>query len=100
MNIIQSLITIGSITQTTNCEQINNISSDMSLLLVILLIAAAWTLFWKALALWYAARNNNKAWFIGLLLINTLGILEMIYLFFVLKIKINKLYNYVTKIKK
>jgi methionyl-tRNA synthetase len=40
----------------------------------------AWSLFWKGLALWRAARNGHRGWFVVILLINTLGILEMLYL--------------------
>jgi methionyl-tRNA synthetase len=41
----------------------------------------------KGLALWVAAQNNSKGWFIALLFINTLGILELAYLFFFSKRK-------------
>ena len=40
-----------------------------------------WSLLWKGLALWKSARLNQKTWFIVLLLVNTLGILEIFYLF-------------------
>jgi methionyl-tRNA synthetase len=36
----------------------------------------------KGFSLWYAARGSQKWWFIALLIINTLGILEIIYLLF------------------
>ncbi|MEK6818456.1 MAG: DUF5652 family protein [Nanoarchaeota archaeon] len=36
---------------------------------------------WKGLALWKSARNNQEVWFIVLLVINTLGLLEILYLF-------------------
>lgn len=42
----------------------------------------AWSLLWKGIALWYAARNSQAAWYIILLIVNTLGILEIIYLLF------------------
>lgn len=42
----------------------------------------AWSILWKALALWHAARNNQLAWYIWLVIINTAGILEIIYLIF------------------
>lgn len=45
-----------------------------------------WQSLWKGFALWYAARRNEKGWFIALLVINLLGILEIIYLVFVAKI--------------
>lgn len=41
----------------------------------------AWSLFWKGWALWKAAKNDSKPWFIALLIVNTLGILEMLYIF-------------------
>jgi NADH:ubiquinone oxidoreductase subunit 6 (subunit J) len=37
----------------------------------------------KGYALWNAAKRDEKWWFIILLIINTLGILELIYLYFV-----------------
>jgi len=39
----------------------------------------AWSLVWKGLALWKSARREDKKWFIALLLINTVGILEILY---------------------
>jgi len=47
----------------------------------LIIIFALWTLVWKGWALWRAARNNSTGWFIALLIINTLGILEIIYIF-------------------
>ena len=49
---------------------------------VIVLIIVLWTLVWKGLALWTAARNKHRWWFIVMLVLNTLGILEIIYYFF------------------
>jgi hypothetical protein len=46
-----------------------------------------WSLAWKGLALWHAARRREKTWFVILLLVNTAGILEIIYLFAVAKIQ-------------
>lgn len=48
----------------------------------IIAVAAAWTLLWKGLALWKAAMNQSKIWFVILLILNTLGILEIIYILF------------------
>lgn len=47
----------------------------------LLLIALLWSLPWKGVALWKAARNEHKHWFIAILLINTLGLLEAAYIF-------------------
>ena len=38
-----------------------------------------WTLTWKGLALWKAGKKGNAIWFVVLLLVNTFGILEIIY---------------------
>ena len=42
---------------------------------------AVWSLFWKGLALWKAASQKDKIWFVVLLIVNTLGLLEILYLF-------------------
>lgn len=52
-----------------------------------------WSLFWKGLALWHAGRRGQPWWFVILLIVNTLGILEIIYLFAVLKLKLSKLFK-------
>ena len=48
----------------------------------VLAVIAIWTLVWKGLALWHAGRNNQKVWFVILLIVNTVGILEILYLAF------------------
>ena len=48
--------------------------------LAFFLSLALWSVAWKGYALWKAARNQHQYWFIALLLINTVGILEIIYL--------------------
>lgn len=40
-----------------------------------------WTLPWKGVALWKAARSSAQNWFIALLLFNTLAILDILYIF-------------------
>lgn len=47
----------------------------------LLLLVALWTLPWKGWALWRAARFGQKKWFIVLLVVNTLGILEILYIY-------------------
>lgn len=44
-----------------------------------------WSLVWKGLALWRAARRGENIWFIVLMVVNTVGILEIIYYFLVAK---------------
>ncbi|MCX6721610.1 MAG: DUF5652 family protein [Candidatus Staskawiczbacteria bacterium] len=57
------------------------------LFVCLLVVLAIWTIIWKGLALWKAAGNKSKPWFIVLLLLNTVGILEIIYIFFFSKKK-------------
>ena len=59
-------------------------SSTSSLFILLVLL---WTLPWKGLALWKSARNEHKWWFIALLVLNTMAILEIIYIFFFSKKK-------------
>lgn len=47
----------------------------------ILALLVLWTLPWKGAALWRAAKNNSMPWFIVLFIVNTIGILEILYLF-------------------
>jgi len=51
----------------------------------ILVPAVIWSLIWKGIALWKAARREDKVWFVVLLILNTLGLLEIIYIFLVAK---------------
>ena len=53
------------------------LNPGVKLLILVLII---WTLIWKGIALWKAARNSHTAWFIVMLILNTVGILEIIYI--------------------
>ena len=57
-------------------DQLNIILSNQPLFLLILV----WSLIWKGLALWRAARRQEKVWYVILLVLNTAGIAEIIYL--------------------
>lgn len=52
-----------------------------------------WSLFWKGLALWHAGRRGQPWWFVILIVVNTAGILEIVYLFAILKLKFSKLFK-------
>lgn len=49
--------------------------------LTLIIILAVWSLIWKGIALWKAARNEATAWFVVMLIINTVGILEILYIY-------------------
>lgn len=46
------------------------------------LLLVAWSIAWKLVALWKAARHDQKAWFFALFLVNSVGLLELVYLGF------------------
>lgn len=64
---------------------INGLSALLGVHPLWIALALVWTLAWKGLALWRSATLRQKWWFIAMLVINTLGILEIIYLFLVAK---------------
>ena len=49
-------------------------------LMPIIIILIIWETVWKLIALWKAGRNNHLAWFICIALINTIGILPIVYI--------------------
>ena len=57
----------------------------------ILIPLVAWTFIWKGIALWKSARRDEMIWFVALLVLNTLGILEIIYIFLITRKKIDEI---------
>lgn len=47
----------------------------------LILIVSIWSIFWKGMALWKAAQRRDKWWFIAILILNTLGILDIFYFY-------------------
>ena len=45
-----------------------------------IIVLVVWSAVWKLIAMWKAAKTNNLTMFIVLPFVNTLGLLEMIYL--------------------
>lgn len=52
-------------------------------------ISLIWSIPWKGVALWKAARLNQKVWFVILMLVNTFGLLEIVYIFFLSKLNLD-----------
>lgn len=48
---------------------------------ILFFVLMLWSLFWKAWALWIAARRGEKVWFGIMLIVNTVGILEILYIY-------------------
>lgn len=59
----------------------------------VIILLIVWVLPWKGYSLWTAAHRKEKVWFIILLVLNTVGILEIIYIFFVAKIKPTEMFG-------
>jgi len=57
------------------------------------ILIVAWSLLWSGLGLWHAAKRQQSGWFLILLFIHTFGIIEIIYLFGVLKLKASELFK-------
>lgn len=53
----------------------------LAFLPLIILPLVIWSYIWKGLALWRAARCGSKGWYVLLLILNTAGILDIIYYF-------------------
>ena len=49
-----------------------------------------WSIFWKGWALWRSAGKRQLIWFVILLTVNTMGILEIAYIFFLNRWDIDK----------
>lgn len=65
-----------------------------------LIFLILWCITWKGLALWNAARNSQKVWFITFVIVNTLGILEILYLLFWRTNKKKSLWEKLVSLKK
>lgn len=63
-----------------------NTNMDQTLLDILILLALLWTVPWKGFALWKAAKKNHVIWFIVLLIVNTLAVLEILYIFWFSKL--------------
>ena len=48
---------------------------------VVIFLISIWVLPWKGYALWISAKKGQKWWFVALLVLNTLAILEILYIF-------------------
>ncbi len=57
----------------------NELISQLGISPWILGIILIWSIIWKLLALWKSARNNHLTWFIILGIVNTVGVLEILY---------------------
>jgi hypothetical protein len=61
--------------ELVNSFDVSNIVNSPLLMLIVL-----WELIWKGFGLWRAGRKNEPWWFFAIFILNTIGILPIIYL--------------------
>ncbi len=54
---------------------------SVGLFTTLLYLFLAWSMTWKLLALWKAARKGSIPWFVILAIFNTVGVLPILYIF-------------------
>ena len=61
----------------------NSLNEGPNIHPALIFVIFIWSILWKGLALWRAAKYHQKSWFIAILVVNsaTIGILEIVYLF-------------------
>ena len=60
--------------------ELYNIYEQLGWSLLGLIILGVWSLVWQGFGLWHSAQRNQKGWFLAILILNTLGLLPIIYL--------------------
>lgn len=58
---------------------------SMSWFLPTVIALAIWDIIWKLVAMWYAARDKQKLWYILLVLFNSIGVLPILYIYVIRK---------------
>lgn len=58
----------------------------IALLVCVIILVAIWDGVWKLIALWKSARHDQLGWFICLAILNTAGILPILYIRFFQKL--------------
>ncbi|MEI6348673.1 MAG: DUF5652 family protein [Bacteroidota bacterium] len=58
---------------------------EFSWFIPVLIALAVWDIVWKLIALWKAARNGHLGWFIAIAIVNSVGVLPILYIFSIKK---------------
>jgi len=69
---------------------LTDFASQLGVPFWLFIIILAWIVVWKLLALWKSARNNHIVWFLIIAVINTIGILEILYIYVFSKLGIKQ----------
>lgn len=64
-----------------NTDYFSGLASQLGIPIWLFAIILVWIVVWKLLALWKSARNSHVVWFIILAVVNTVGILEILYIY-------------------
>ena len=64
-----------------NTNYLSGLATQLGIPFWLLAIILIWIVVWKLLAMWKSARNNHIVWFIVLAVVNTVGILEILYIY-------------------
>ena len=67
-----------------------NLLQDIANNPLFLIPLVIWSLSWKGIALWKSGRNNQLPWFIVILVLNTMGLIEILYILWFQKKKPKK----------
>jgi cbb3-type cytochrome oxidase subunit 3 len=62
-------------------EYMNQMMEQLGISIWLFVLIMIWSYAWKLLAFWKSARKNSPVWFILFAFLNTMGILEILYLF-------------------
>ncbi len=62
-------------------DYLNELTAQLGISLWLIIIMIIWSSVWKFLALWKSARKGHVAWFVVFALVNTIGILEILYIY-------------------
>ena len=70
---------------------LTELSAQMGISFWLLIVILLWSVVWKLLALWKSARKNHLGWFIVMAVVNTVGILPILYIYVFSKIGYEKI---------
>ncbi|HJX49838.1 MAG TPA: DUF5652 family protein [Candidatus Nanoarchaeia archaeon] len=59
----------------------SSIANQLGISIWLMIPILFWSLAWKLAALWKSARKSSIIWFVVLGVVNTMGILEILYIF-------------------
>lgn len=71
-------------------DYLSTIVAELGISLWLFVVIAVWSAVWKLLAFWKSARKGSVIWFIVLAICNTMGLLEILYIFVFSEMKISK----------